>query len=159
MSCQSQWSAVSMSYWPLISISHWPTTFSDLVATHSLCLFAAYLYPPPTLKFGVSLGSPRVISSIFMVSDAIYMLRELRFLFFPPWALDSSNAIPPLGCLIDISNVMWTKQNYEFLFLSFTLPSTFPKSSSSQVKWHHCLLVVQAKTPGVILHFFLLISY
>ena len=157
MSCQSQWSTVS--YWPLISISHWPTTFSDLVATHSLCLFAAYLYPPPTLKFGVSLGSPRVISSIFMVSDTIYMLRELRYLFFSPWALDSSNAIPPLGCLIDTSNVTWTKQNYELLFLSFALPP--PLRSLHLLKWSDTTVypVVQAKTPGVILHFFLLISY
>ena len=40
----------SVSYWPLISISHWPTTFSDLIATHSLCPFCSLSLPTSPSK-------------------------------------------------------------------------------------------------------------
>lgn len=53
-------------------------TSFDLLATHSWCLFAS-LSLSTALKFGVSLGSPQVILSIFMVSNTTYVLMRLKF--------------------------------------------------------------------------------
>lgn len=141
--------------WPL-SLS-FSLSFCQLISTHNAA-------PPPAPN---SLGSTQIISSIFMVSSTIYRLKRLKFLkkkknlyywfVFHPWALYHLNCIPPLGCLINTSNVTWTMQNYKLLFHLLLSPPLL--SLQCLNKWHHHLPSCAGQTLEVIFHFFSFLSH